>query len=129
MAKLGCMATTYVIDVVKDIFPKHIQHLRADQEAADAHPQPVRERGQSESDDEVGEERGHEHHEGFAGQEVEEEPHDPGEEAAGGGAEVVEPVGDDREDEGDENYSLELVAERRKRRRELGRNTEIWNPN
>lgn len=95
---------------MEDIFPKHIQHLRADQEATDAHPQPVRERGQGEGDDKVREERGHEHDEGFAGQEVQEEPHDPGEEAAGGWAEVVEPVRDDGENKGDEDYSLPSVA-------------------
>lgn len=94
----------HVIDVMKHISPKDIEHLRADEEAADAHPQAVGEGGQREGDDEVGKEGGHEHDEGFASEEVKEEPHDPGEEAAGGGAEIVKPVSDEGEDEGDEDY-------------------------
>ena len=95
---------THVVDVMKHISPKHVQDVGAHQEAAHTHPESVGEGRESEGDDEVGEERRHEDDEGFAREEIEEEPHHPGEEAARRGAEVVEPVGDDGEDEGDENY-------------------------
>ena len=77
---------------MKNISPKHIQHLWAHQKATHTHPQPVRKRRQRERNDEVGEERGHEYDEGFASEQVEEEPHYPGEEGAGRGAEIIEPV-------------------------------------
>ncbi len=93
----------HVIDVMKHISPKDIQHLRADEEAANAHPQAISEGGQRKGDDKVGKQGGHEHDKGFPSEEVEEQPHDPGEEGAGGGAEVVKPVSDEGEDEGDED--------------------------
>ncbi len=89
---------------MEHISPKHVQDVGAHQEAAHTHPESVGEGRESEGDDEVGEERRHEDDEGFAREEIEEEPHHPGEEAARRGAEVVEPVGDDGEDEGDEDY-------------------------
>lgn len=88
---------------MKHISPEHIQNFGANQEAADTHPQAVCERGQRERDDEVWEEGRHEDDQRFAGEQVEEEPHYPCEEGAGRWAEIVEPVGDDGEDERDED--------------------------
>lgn len=59
---------------MKHISPKHIQDLRTDEESAHAHPQPVGESGEGESDDEDGEEGGDENDERFGGEQIEEEP-------------------------------------------------------
>ena len=73
--------------------PKDVDDFRGDEKAADAHPEAISESSESESDDESGEEGGDEDDEGFCGEEVKEEPHDPGHECGAGGAEVREPVG------------------------------------
>lgn len=90
------------VDIASPVPPKDIQNGRIDKEATDAHPQAVRKGGESQGDDEDGENRRHEHDEGFGRDEVEEQPHEEGEEGRGVWAEVTEPVGDDGEEGGDE---------------------------
>lgn len=91
-----------VVDVAKDVFPKDVEDLVRDEEPADGHPQAVCEGGDGEGDDKVGEEYGDEDDEGFGGEEVKEEPHYPVKECGSCGLEVGEPVGNDREEDGDE---------------------------
>lgn len=59
---------------MKDISPKHIQNLRANEESAHTHPQPIGKSGEGESDDEDGEEGRDEHDQRFGGKQVEEKP-------------------------------------------------------
>lgn len=84
---------------MEDVFVEHVQDGRLDHEPVEAHPQTIRKCDERKGDDEVGEERGHEDYEAFGGQQVTEEPEDPGEEGGGGGLEVDEPVGDDGEEQ------------------------------
>lgn len=90
-----------IVNVVENIFPERVKDLGGDEEPADTHPEAVGEGDESQGDDEVGEDGGHEDDEGFGGDEVQEEPHYPGEEGGGGRIEVGEPVGDNGEEEGD----------------------------
>lgn len=87
---------------MEHVFVENVEDGRLHHEPVDAHPQAVGEGHQGKGDDEGGEERGHEHHQAFGGQQVAEEPEDPGEEGLGGGLEVDEPVGDDGEEQGEE---------------------------
>ena len=61
-----------VVYVVEDVLPEDIEDGGRDEEAADGHPEAVGEGGQGQADDEVGEDGGHEHDEGFSGHEIEE---------------------------------------------------------
>jgi len=79
---------------MKHISPKYVQNIWRDQEPTNRHPQPIRESSQGERDDEIREDGRHEHDEGFCCDQVEEEPHYPGEKCKGCRAEVAEPVGD-----------------------------------
>lgn len=79
--------------------PKRIENCDGDEEPTDAHPETVCEGDDCEREDKVGEEGCYENDEGFGGEEVEEEPEDPGEEGGCGGGEVGEPVGDDGEED------------------------------
>lgn len=102
---------THIINVMKDITPKRIKNRRRNQKSAYAHPQTVRKCRKGQSDDEVRKKRGHEHDEGFAREQVEEEPHDPHEEGRCIGAEVGEKVCNQGEEERDENcMTLEQEA-------------------
>jgi hypothetical protein len=69
-----------VIPVVKDVFVKDVEDAGLDHEAVDGHPEAVGKGDECEGDDEGGKEGGHKDDEAFGGQEVEEEPEDPGEE-------------------------------------------------
>ena len=91
-----------VVDVVEDVAPEGVERVRGHEEATGAHPEAVGEGGAGERDDEDGDQRADEHDERLGRDEVEEEPHDPGEEGFGRGAEVGEPVGDDGEEHGDQ---------------------------
>lgn len=88
---------------MKDKTPKRIEDRWRNQKPAYAHPQAVCKCSQGESDDEVWKKRGHEYDEGFAREQIEEEPHDPHEEGRCCGAEIGEKVGDQGEEERDEN--------------------------
>lgn len=92
-----------VVDIVEDVSPEGIEDLLRNQEAPDAHPQAVCEGYNGESDDEVREDGCYEHDEGLGGDEIEEDPHDKGEEGGCGGLEVGEPVRDDGEEGGDDD--------------------------
>lgn len=87
---------------MKDVLVKGVENGRRDHEAADGHPEAVCEGHEGQGDDEAGHEGGHEDDERLGGQQVEEEPHDPGEEGLGRGLEVGQPVRDDGEEDGDE---------------------------
>jgi hypothetical protein len=50
-----------VVNVVKDVFPKHIQRPQRNQKPSNTHPQPVRKRRHGERDDEDGRDARHEH--------------------------------------------------------------------
>jgi len=65
---------------MEGISPEDIQQLRADHESVHRHPQTVCKGGKSETDDEIGEDGRDEDDEGFGSDEIEEEPHDPGQE-------------------------------------------------
>ncbi|KAL9118135.1 MAG: hypothetical protein Q9187_005321, partial [Circinaria calcarea] len=73
------------------------------QEAANAHPKPICEGGKGQRNDEVGKERGHQHYQGLGGDEIQEQPHDPGEEGRPCGLKVGQPIGYDGEENGEEN--------------------------
>ncbi len=85
------------------IFPKNIQNIRRYQKATNRHPKSVCESSKGKRDNEIGKDGRHEYDKGFGCDEVQEEPHYPGEEGEGCGAEVGEPVGDAREDYGYED--------------------------
>jgi hypothetical protein len=91
-----------IVPVVEHVFVKHVQDRRRDHEPVDRHPQAVGERHERERDDERGEQAGHEDYQAFSREQVEEEPHHPGEEGLCGRLEVGEPVGDDGEEHADE---------------------------
>ena len=82
---------------MEGISPEDIQQLRADHESVHRHPQTVCKGGKSKTNDEIGEDGRDEDDEGFGSDEIEEEPHDPGQECWGCWLEVSEPVSDDRE--------------------------------
>lgn len=88
-------AYSLIIDISRPVPPKHIDHLRAHQETADAHPQAVGKGRDGQRDDEDREERRDEHDKGLGRDQVQEEPHDPGEEGLAGGTEIAKPVRDD----------------------------------
>ena len=91
-----------VVDVVEDVLPEDVKGADRDHEAANGHPQAVGEGCDGEGDDKDGRDAGYEDDEALSGEEVEKEPHNPGGEGVGRGAEVGEPVGDDAKEEGDE---------------------------
>ncbi len=84
---------TYVVNIMENVAPEGVQDGGRDQEATDAHPKAVCKGGESEGDDEVGEDGREKNDKRFSGQEVEEEPHHPREEGRGSWAEVGEPIG------------------------------------
>lgn len=99
-----------IVNVVEYVFPKHVQDLGRYHEAVDRHPEPVCEGGESERDDEVGEDGRHEDDERLGCNKVEEQPHYPGEESLRCGLEVGEPVGDNAEDAGNQDCALSVLA-------------------
>jgi hypothetical protein len=95
-----------IIDVMEDIFPENVEDGWRNEEAADRHPETVRESSEGEGDDEVGEDGGHEDDQRLGGYQIEEKPHYPGEEGFGCGLEVGEPIGDGGEDYRDEDCAV-----------------------
>lgn len=88
---------------MEDKTPKRIQDCWRDQKSTYAHPQAVCKCGEGQGDDEVGKKRRHEYDEGFACEQVQEEPHDPREESRCTRAEVGQKVGNQGEEKRDEN--------------------------
>ena len=86
---------------MKNVFPENIQCAHGDEEAVHAHPEPVSESGDCESDYEDRENRTDENDEGFSGDEVEEEPEHPDPEGVRCIVEISEPVCHDGEENGD----------------------------
>jgi len=93
-----------VINIMEDISPENIQQLRADHKAVHRHPQSVSEGCKGKRDDEIGEDRRDQDDKRFGGDEVEKEPHNPGEECLGCWLEVPKPVGNHREDYIDQDW-------------------------
>lgn len=93
---------------MKHVFPEGIQRRELNEEPAPTHPQSVRKRRDGERDDKDREDATNEDDERLCGDEVEEEPEDPGEECLGARTEVAEPVFNDREEDGDK----EKIGER-----------------
>jgi len=91
-----------VVDVVENIAPEGVEGLRWDEETTSAHPQAVGERGGGQCDDEDGDNGADQDDERLSGEQVEEKPHHPGEESSRSGAEVRQPVCDNREEDGDQ---------------------------
>jgi len=81
-----------VVDIVEHISPKDIQQGDLDQKATYRHPEAIGKGDESESDDEVGDQRRGENDKGFGGGEVEEDPKDPGDKCCGCWPKIEEPV-------------------------------------
>ena len=92
-----------VVDPVECVLPEDVQNSRFDKEAVDAHPETVHKGGDCESGDKDGHDCGDKDDESFRSNEIEEEPHDELEESIGIRAKVDHPVGDAREEDGNED--------------------------
>lgn len=77
-----------VVNVVEDVAPEGIEGLRRYEETSSAHPKTVGKGGGGQCNDEDGHDRADQDDEGLGSEQIEEEPHDPGEESLRGGAEV-----------------------------------------
>lgn len=83
-----------VVDVMENVLPEHVEDGWRNEEASNTHPETVCKRRESQSNDEVGEEGGHQDDKRFGGEKVKEEPHDECEECVCSTSEVNKPVCD-----------------------------------
>lgn len=91
-----------VVNVVEHVAPEWVEGLRWHEETSGAHPQAVGKGGSGQSDDEDRNDRADQDDKRLSSEQIEEEPHDPGEESRCSGAEVRQPVCDNREEDGDQ---------------------------